>query len=188
MAGWIAQDNVMTEWHMIAAVVAATVAVFGIVLTVIRVAYKFGEWKGEVNADRKLFKDFMSEVKGYMNEVKGYMNENREKTDRILKRLTSSLAVEENSPVQLTELGKKISEVLSIGSWTVDHAAHLAKLVSGKQEFEIFELCKEYVSGQFQEDSDFKIKIRKGAYEIGTDVEQVKKVYEVELRNALLAR
>ncbi len=170
----------MTEWHMIAAVVAATVAVFGIVLTVITVAYKFGEWKGEVNADRKLFKDFMSEVKGYINE-------NREKTDRILKRLTPSLAVEENSPVQLTELGKKISEVLSIGSWTVDHAAHLAKLVSGKQEFEIFELCKEYVSGQFQEDSDFKIKIRKGAYEIGTDVEQVKRVYEVELRDTLLA-
>ena len=59
--------------------------------------------------------------------------------------------------------------------------------MSGKQEFEIFELCVECVSGQFQEDSDFQIKIRKGAYEIGTDVEQVKKVYEVELRNALLA-
>ena len=77
----------MTEWHMIAAVVAATVAVFGIALTVIRAAYKFGERKGEVNADRKLFKDSTSEVKEYMNE-------NREKTDRILKRLNSSQAVE----------------------------------------------------------------------------------------------
>ena len=101
----------MTEWHLIAAVVAATVAVFGIVLTVIWVAYKFGEWKGEVNADRKLFKDFMSEVKEYMNEVKGSINEvkgsineNMKKTDRILKRLAASPTVKENSPVQHTEL------------------------------------------------------------------------------------
>lgn len=94
MTGRIAQDNVMTEWHMIAAVVAATVAVFGIALTVIRAAYKFGERKGEVNADRKLFKDSTSEVKEYMNEVKEYMNENREKIGRILKRLNSSQAVE----------------------------------------------------------------------------------------------
>lgn len=87
MTGRIAQDNVMTEWHIIAAVVAATAAVFGIALTVIRAAYKFGERKGEANADRKLFKDSTSEIKEYMNE-------NREKTDRILKRLTSSPAVE----------------------------------------------------------------------------------------------
>ena len=66
----IAQGKVMTEWHMIAAVVAATVAVFGIVLTVISVAYKFGKRKGEANADRKLFKDSTSEVKGYMNQIK----------------------------------------------------------------------------------------------------------------------
>lgn len=94
----------MIEWHMIAAVVSATVAVFGIVLAVIWVAYKLGERKGEVNADRKLFKDFMSEVKEHMNEVKGSINENMEKTDRILKRLTSSPTLKENNPVQHTEL------------------------------------------------------------------------------------
>lgn len=59
--------------------------------------------------------------------------------------------------------------------------------MSGKQEFEIFESCKEYVSGQFQEDSGFQRKIRKGAYEIDTDAEQVKRVYEVELKDTLLA-
>ena len=59
--GLVAQENVMTEWYMIAAVVAATAAVVGIVLTAIWVSYKLGEWKGEVNADRK-FKDFMSSV------------------------------------------------------------------------------------------------------------------------------
>lgn len=94
----------MTEWHMIAAVVAATVAVLGIVLTVIWVAYKLGERKGEVSAGRKLFKDSTSDVKEYMNEVRGSINENMEKTDRILKRLTSSPTVKENSPVQHTGL------------------------------------------------------------------------------------
>ena len=177
----------MNEWHMIAAVAAATVAVFGTVLTVIRVAYKLGERKGEANTDRKLFKDSTGEVKEFMNEVKEYVNENRERTDCILKRLTSSPAVEGNSALKPTELGKKISKILSIGYWTADHAAHLVKLVSEKQEFEIFELCKEYVPGQFQEDSDFQRKIRKGAYEIDTNVEHEKMVYEVELRDTLLA-
>ena len=186
---------------MIAAVVAATVAVVGIVLTAVRVAYKFGEWKGEVNADRKLFtdfitevkgfmvdvKDFMFEVKGFMFEVKGFMNEDKEKIDRILKRLPLPPAVEENSPVQLTEFGKKISENLSIGKWTVEHAANLVKQVSKKQDFEIFEMCIEYVSGQYDADSNFQRKIRKGAYESGINVEQVKRVYEVKLRDALLA-
>lgn len=46
--------------------------------------------------------------------------------------------------------------------------------MSGKQEFEIFELRKEYVSGQYKGDSYFQGKIRKEACELGTDVEQKK--------------
>lgn len=48
-------------------------------------------------------------------------------------------------------------------------------------------MCVEYVASQYDSDLDFNRDFRKGAYEVGTDVKQVKKVYAVELRDALLA-
>lgn len=49
-------------------------------------------------------------------------------------------------------------------------------------------MCVEHVSGQFDKDLRFRRTIREGAYEQSMDVENVKKICEVELRDALLAR
>ena len=48
-------------------------------------------------------------------------------------------------------------------------------------------MCVEYVADQFDNDLDLNKYSHKGAYEVGTDVEKVKRVYAVELRDALLA-
>ena len=48
-------------------------------------------------------------------------------------------------------------------------------------------MCVEYVADQFDNDLDFNKYSHKGAYEVGTDVEKAKRVYAVELRDALLA-
>ena len=95
--------------------------------------------------------------------------------------------MEAQSPLKLSKFGRKISESLSVDNWAADRAVCLANKASEKQEFEIFEMCAEYVGDQFDSDLDFNRNFRKGAYEVGTDVEQVKKVYAVELRDALLA-
>lgn len=49
-------------------------------------------------------------------------------------------------------------------------------------------MCVEHVSRQLREDLKFRRTIREGAYEQSTDVGNVKKICEVELRDALLAR
>ena len=142
------------------------------ILSVIVLILGAGMWIGAVNTDRKSFKDFMSKVDN--------------KIDRILERLPAPSAVQSASPVQLTEFGKKISATADAKAWASDHAQDLVQKTSGKPEFEVFETCVEYVKTQLN-DPAFARTIRAVAYEHGTEPEQVQKVYEVELRDRLLA-
>ena len=59
-------------------------------------------------------------------------------------------------------------------------------MARGKKEFEVFELCVEYVEQQIKGHEHLATSMRSGAYRHGTDFEQVRKVYEVELRDTLL--
>ena len=110
-----------------------------------------------------------------------------EKITNIPERLLSPAVVETNSPIKLSDFGRKISANLSVDRWAANHALRLVDKASGKQEFEIFEMCVKYVADQFDSDLNLNKNSRKGAYEVGTDVEKVKRVYAVELRDALLA-
>jgi len=92
------------------------------------------------------------------------------------------------SPVQLTGFGEKISKSVSARKWAVEHAPLLAPEVSGKEEFELFESCVAYVAEQFENDPEFQRTVRAGAYELATEPDQVKKVYEVERRDRLLGK
>ena len=108
--------------------------------------------------------------------------------DEILERLPFPSAIAPGGPIRLTDFGRNVSASLSIGEWAVGHAEHLKNDASGKPEFEVFDMCVEHVSRQLREDLKFRRTIREGAYEQSTDVGNVKKICEVELRDALLAR
>ena len=131
-----------------------------------------GKWYQAVNSDRETFKEFMKEV--------------REKLDKIFERLPPPQTVKSASPVTLTDFGKTISQNLRVARWAADHAPQLMDKAQGKREFEIFELCVEYVEQQIEGDENLATSMRSGAYRHGTDFEQVRKVYEVELRDSLL--
>lgn len=148
--------------------------IVGIVAASVGAAFAVGNWVGAVNADRKSFKAFMAEI--------------REKLDRILERLPPPPTVQPGSPVRLTGFGEKISTGLAVKAWAASEAPELAERVCGKQPFEISELCAEHVERRFAEDDSLQRTMRAGAYEHGTEVEQVRKVYEVELRDELLRR
>ncbi|MYE00694.1 MAG: hypothetical protein F4Y03_05360 [Alphaproteobacteria bacterium] len=144
----------------------------GIVAALLGAAFAIGNWVGAVHADRKSIKAFMAEI--------------REKLDRILERLPPPATVQPGSPVQLTGFEEKISTGLAVKAWAAGEAPKLADRVCGKQPFEIFELRLDHVNQRFAEDEALQRTIRAGAYEHGTEVEQVRKVYEVELRDELL--
>ena len=113
----------------------------------------------------------------------------RKDVKKILERLASSPpTVQGSSPVRLTSFGEKVSAEVSARAWADDHALRLTAEVAGKQDFEVFETCVAHVAEQFDKDESLQRTIRAAAYELGTDAEQIRKVYEVELRDQLLSR
>ena len=147
----------------------------------------FGESLKEVKAEQRSFGESLKEVKAEQRSFGVSLRKVEEKIINIPEHLTPPTVVEIKSPIRLSNFGRDISENLSVDGWAADHATCLVDKAYEKQEFEIFEMCLEYVSNQFENDVGFNKNFRKGAYEVGTDVEQVKKVYAVELRDALLA-
>ena len=137
-------------------------------------AFKFGGWAGRVDSDRTAFRDFMKEM--------------REKIDKILERLPPPPAVASGSPVTLTERGRTISDALNAKTWASGQANKLLDTMRGKPEYEIHDLCVEHVQREYEEDNALHEEIRSGAYEHGIEVEQVQKVFAVELRDELLRR
>ena len=157
----------MPEWveQLPATWILASVVVAGSLMAI-------GKWIGAVNSDRTSFKAFMEEVRGDIKE--------------ILSRLPSQPPVAGQSPVQLTDFGRRISETVSATEWARKEAGHLVENVRGKEEFEIYEACIDHVSTKFAEDSEFSRAVKAGAYQIGTDSNDVLQVYHVELRDQIL--
>ena len=135
--------------------------------------FGIGKWYGVVNSDRASFQKFMGEV--------------RDDIKQILRRLPET-AVSSKSPVSLTDFGENISNHLGVARWAVDHALQLRTLALGKEEYQIYDLCVDYVGKQIERDEDLKNTMRAGAYQLGTDLENIRKVYEVELRDELLRK
>lgn len=65
-------------------------------------------------------------------------------------------------------------------------ASSLIDEAVGKEEFEVFDLCRKLVEKCAAEDSGFGRNVQATAYQHGTDEEQVLKVYQVELRDRVL--
>ncbi len=161
--------NANPSWWAPASIVGGIALIGGVV--------KAALWVGKVNT--KL--DSLDET------VRDGFAEVRADIKKILERQATPPAVQASSPVQLTSFGEKISAAASAREWAVEHASRLTDEVSGKQEFEVFETCVAYVAEQFEKDEALQRNIRKAAYELGTETEQVRKVYEVELRDRLLS-
>lgn len=140
-----------------------------------------------VEADQKLLRKSLKDVKAEQRNFWVSLKQVEERIANIPDRLLSPAVMKTNSPIKLSDFGRKISANLSVDRWAANHALRLVDKASGKQEFEIFEMCVKYVADQFDSDLNLNKNSRKGAYEVGTDVEKVKRVYAVELRDALLA-
>ena len=141
-------------------------------LGVVSVLVGIGIWVGSIQTNQRSFKSFMDEIRA---DIK-----------KLLERSSPPPPVHASSPVSLTESGEKISSGLSVRGWAADEAPRLVEEARGKQEFEIFELCVSHVTARLKVDEDLLKVVRAGAYEYGTEPEQIRKVYEVELRDEVL--
>lgn len=140
----------------------------------LRVIFGAGKWVGMVETELSALKEMMTEVR---SDIKN-----------LFERLPHRQSVKGASPVQLTEFGKDISEHQMIDAWAAEYVTDLVEKLHSKEEFDVFETCVKFISGKMESDPNFARVVRKAAYEHGTDVEQVIKVYEVVLRDAVMAK
>ena len=157
MPEWLAN----TPWWVVA----------GLSFTVLVLFFKGSKWFGATNTRL----DKLDEcIKVIGEDIK-----------KILLRLPQMTFVGQ-SPVRLTEFGEKISAEIKAKEWVFKHALNLKTEIYGSREFEVFEKSLAYVVEQMDKDNEFSQAIRETAYQHGVDLEQIWKIYAIELRDYLL--
>lgn len=141
-----------------------------VLLAVIGGAFKFGSWYGVVNSDRDNFREFMSEVRSDIKQILGRLP---------VKPITSS------SPIKLTELGQRISTNIDAKLWAQETAKKLIRETNGMDSFQIQDHSFEYVKNLNLDESLLK-KMRNSAFQEGINLDGVKDVMGIELRDCLL--
>ena len=153
-------------------ILIATIAVIGIVVKLAMWAEKVNQTRSDFDTQRTTLSDFMAEI--------------RDDIKNILTRLPPT-AVAGGSPLQLTDLGRKISDALDAASWAVRIAPGMKHRIEGKQPYEVQDICFEYIENDFEPTGEQEAQIKACAYENGIEAKQVRDVLAVELRDRLLA-
>lgn len=159
----------MVDWLSTPLIVTASLAV-------ILAAVKFIRWTATVDSKLDQFSDFAKEVRQDLREV-------RQDLKQIFLRLPPP-PVAGDSPLQLTDFGRKMADFMKVKSWTADVAPALRDEVAGKRPFEVDDFSRSYVQGRLQD--DMKESVAACAYEFGVERDAVLKVLQVALRNELL--
>ena len=152
--------------------------------------------QSEIKGIQSEIRGIQSEIRGIQSDIKGIQFEIREmRTDfkemqkavvNIYKIFPSEKTVEENSPIQLSELGREVSNEIDASNWAQKHALQLISSSRDKEEFEIFDSCVDYVDDKFQSDQSFYKTIRSTAYNRSISNSSILKVFQVELRNHII--
>ena len=120
-----------------------------------------------------------------LSDIDGHIGDIRNTIAQVFGRLSGSV-MKGNSPFQLSEIGIRISKAISATEWAKAQAPQLVEDATGKEEFEIYDLCIKHVGEKFDCDSDFQRFVRAAAYEEATDIYNVQSVYHLELRDQVL--
>ena len=131
-------------------------------------------WSKEVDKDRRVFKDFMREV--------------RKDIKNILSILGSKNPVSGSaSPLKLTEFGESISAKINGKEWAerLSQSEGLRSSLEGKSNYDIQEGCIQYAQLDLPTtDQELQI-LNQCAYDLGIEVAVVRRVLGIELRDAL---
>ena len=146
-------------------------------ITVVVLFVKFVRWTASVDSDRKEFRDFMTEVREDIKEV-------REDIKKILLR-TKPMPTSTSSPIRLTDLGEKISVHTGAKEWAESQAGNLFEKTNGMNAFEIQTASFDYANS-FAPDEDLLQKMQESAFDSGIDLDGIRDVFGVELRDCLL--
>ena len=144
-----------------------------------RVVFQIGQWKGNVDTNRRDFKSFMDEIRTELSRI-------HSRIDDIFGKLGGPATLNTASPITLTDLGRSISETLGASAWAANRAETLIERVIEAPAYDIQVFTFEYVEGEFTPDAAMEATIKQCAYENGLRRKQVLDVLAIELRDQLL--
>lgn len=145
-----------------------------------RVVFQIGQWKGKVDETQTAVKAFMDEIRNDVRKI-------HDRIDDIFGRLPP-VEIRGESPLRLTDLGRKLSECLKASALADELVPSLRAHVAGKSPYEVQEFCFEYTAKEYQPEDDLEARIQMCAYENGVKRHQVLRVLVIELRDRLLSR
>ena len=126
-------------------------------------------------------------LKTLRDEVRQQQAETRRTLDILLLRVGGvAETATGNSPLKLTELGKRIEASLEPTEWIAATAEQMRPRAAGLEPFEIDALCQEYVRNSL--DDEWRHRVLRAVYEFGSDERAVEDVLRILLRDALLTR
>ena len=163
-----------------AIVIAAGAIVGGLV--------KAGMWIGSVNTDRKNFgKSIENDRKDFRTSISNLADEIRADIKEILSRLPRA-PIAAGSPLRLTDFGKQIADQIKAEEWSEQLCASgkLRTEVEGRSPYEIQEFSLELAQSKLEyTDTELDL-LRQCAFDNGIEVEAVKRVLGIVLRDRLL--
>ena len=145
--------------------------VLGLVIALVGAIVKFARWTGRVDSSLDTLAKGIAEIR---EDIKKLLHGQPSKT------------VSSDSPLQLTDLGKRISATLGTSSIVDSLAQELQGRAKGKQAYDIQELSFGFIRDEYRPSNDIDTRIKQCAYENGIDRDEVLDVLAVELRDRLL--
>ena len=137
-----------------------------------------GIWVGKVNERTSAVSNVVIDIR---NELRILL----QKVEQVLHRVDGGVA--RGSPLQLTEVGRSMSEALGSTAWAEAKAFDLSEQVRGMGPYDVQEFSKKFVTDVFEPDAEMESAIKACAYEHGLQRNDVLQVLVVELRDQLLA-
>lgn len=151
-----------------------------IVLFVVKRALDWAEWKGGTETFKVSVEDTLKEIKESIAKIEDRIVE-------IFEKIGPS-TTGPGSPIGLTDLGKTVSGELDASDWATDKGRELLPQFKDKTPYEIQDLCFHYVRGpDFTPSPGLMEKAQSSAFEHGITIDQVFRVFAIELRDALLS-
>ena len=180
------------HWIEIASVITSAIAAAGVCWIAWR-TFRRGShdkiaseerWKGEVDADRANFKEFMREIRRDIRRIFEALNQLGTKSDFRDPGLSS--IIKPGSPLRLTDLGQSISIGLNAPAWAAKAAELTKDKVMGLDAYAIQEFSFDYADDKQHYSEEETQAIRERAYENGLTEYLVRRVMGIELRDVLL--
>lgn len=160
----------MEQWINSPVIVLVAIGVIGGLV-------KVGMWIGAVNTDRN---NFSTSISSLAEEIRADIK-------KILSRLPP-VPIAAESPLRLTDFGNQIAEDIKAGEWAdqLYASGKLQKEVVGKSPYEIQEFCLNFAQSKLEYDDTQLDLLRRCAFDNGIEIDTVKRVLGIVLRDRLL--